>query len=379
MIYESKETVVSRRQFFGIVGLFWFYVTLSNVLYAYGMRTGLASMTDIDLFAPWEARVLQHLILLPILLISYWASLRIQWRPPLVAVSLQIALATIFAALAYPAMVVAIFILHDIADAFHMDHHSHDGMDPASGSLWFASFINFLPTYGFGLALISGFALYIRNRDSELRVLALQRQWSAARLSALRMQLSPHTLFNLLHTIRGTIGWDPKGAQSLVVQLSDLLRRLLRAGERDFAALTEELQFVHSYLALQKSRFADRLSFELPQAIDVPNLWVPSLILQPLIENAVVHGLANHSGAVHIAVHATRESEQLTVRVVNTKVPDGEFPRTGIELQTGIGLQNVRERLMVQFGARARLTTRDAGTEWLAEIELPALDEAPTT
>ncbi len=353
---------MSRRQFFGIVGPFWLYVTLSNVLYAYGMRAGLASVTDIVLFASWEARVLQHLILLPILLISYWASLRIQWRPLLIASAMQVALAGIFAALAYPAMVVALY---------PMGHHPHEWIDPGFASLWFASFISFLPTYGFGLALITGFSLYIRNRDSELRVSALERQWSAARLSALRMQLSPHTLFNLLHTIRGTIGWDPKGAQSLVVQLSDLLRRLLRAGERDFARLSDELQFVQSYLVLQQSRFTDRLSYALPEAKDIPELWVPSLILQPLIENAVVHGLANHSGAVHIAVHVIRESERLTLRVVNNKVADTDIQRTGI------GLQNVLERLAVQFGSQARLITRDDRVEWAAEIEMPALDEAP--
>ncbi len=72
------------------------------------------------------------------------------------------------------------------------------------------------------------------------------------------MQLSPHTLFNLLHTIRGYIEWDPKGAQSMVVQLADLLRRLLNAGERDFSKLSDELQFVRLYLELQQRRFADR-------------------------------------------------------------------------------------------------------------------------
>src|SRR6202790_1426991 len=147
-------------------------------------------------------------------------------------------------------------------------------------SLWLASFISFLPAYGFGLALVTGFALYARFRNSELRVAALEREWTAARLAALRMQLSPHTLFNLLHTIRGYIEWDPKGAQSMVVQLADLLRRLLSAGGRDFARLTDELQFARLYLELQQRRFSDRLSIELPDAREIASLWVPSLILQ---------------------------------------------------------------------------------------------------
>jgi len=154
----------------------------------------------------------------------------------------------------------------------------------------------FLPTYGFGLALITGLALYTRFRDSELRLAALEREWSSARLAALRMQLSPHTLFNLLHTIRGHIEWDPKGAQSMVVQLADLLRRLLNAGEHDFSKLSDELQFVRLYLALQQRRFADRLTVVLPTGAEIPDVWVPSLILQPLVENAVVHGFGEPSG-----------------------------------------------------------------------------------
>src|SRR6202790_3172340 len=172
-------------------------------------------------------------------------------------------------------------------------------------SLWLASFVSFLPSYGFGLALITGLTLYTRFRNSELRLAALEREWSTARLAALRMQLSPHTLFNLLHTIRGYIEWDPKGAQSMVVQLADLLRRLLSAGERDFARLTDELQFARLYLELQQRRFADRLTVVMPLGPEVPAVWVPSLILQPLVENAVIHGLAGHQGpvTVRIAVH----------------------------------------------------------------------------
>ena len=173
--------------------------------------------------------------------------------------------------------------------------------DPMITSLWLASFVSFLPTYGFGLALVTGSALYTRFRNSELQRSALEREWSTARLAALRMQLSPHTLFNLLHTIRGHIEWDPKGAQAMVVQLADLLRRLLNAGERDFSRLADELQFVRLYLELQQKRFADRLTVILPTSEDIVDAWVPSLILQPLVENAVVHGLSGHQGPVSCA------------------------------------------------------------------------------
>jgi Histidine kinase len=359
-------------QFLVITGLFWTYVTLSNILYAYSMRTGMARVTNISLFAAWDARLLQHLLLLPMVLVSFWASLKIQWRPLLIALPLQLILGTVFAALAYPAMIVAQMTLgtsewHDQA----MTNVGHPWIDPFFLSLWLASFVSFLPTYGFGLALITGLALYTRFRNSELRLATLEREWTAARLAALRMQLSPHTLFNLLHTIRGQIEWNPKGAQSMVVQLADLLRRLLNAGERDFSRLSDELQFVRLYLELQQRRFSDRLSVILPDPAEVPAVWVPSLILQPLVENAVVHGLASHQGPVTVRISVRMVHDLLTLSVLNTVAKD---KAVGAD---GIGLKNVRERLAVQFEERASFNAAGMDGEWCSEITMPAIHESP--
>jgi hypothetical protein len=361
---------LSLRQFLVITFFFWVYVALSNILYAYSMRTGIARMTNVSLFAAWDARLLQHVLLLPVLLVSFWASLRIQWRPLLLALPLQLILGALFAALAYPAMIVSQMSLGS-PEVHEHSMTSHPWADPFFLSLWAASFVSFLPTYGFGLALITGLALYTRFRNSELRLAALEREWSAARLAALRMQLSPHTLFNLLHTIRGHIEWDPKGAQSMVVQLADLLRRLLNAGERDFSKLSDELQFVRLYLELQQRRFADRLSVVMPTAAEVPAVWVPSLILQPLVENAVVHGLAGHQGAVTVRITVSMEQDVLTLSVFNTIAPEK------LAGEEGIGLNNVRERLAVQFEGRAGLIAAGADEQWCSEIAMPVIHQSP--
>jgi LytS/YehU family sensor histidine kinase len=196
---------------------------------------------------------------------------------------------------------------------------------------------------------------------------------TSAHLTALRMQLSPHTLFNLLHTIRGQIGWDPPTAESMIVQLGELLRRLLNAGEREFSRLADELRLARLYLDLQQKRFADRLTIWTADVDDLPSVWVPSLILQPLIENAVVHGLAFHQGPVEIRVEAVVQGENLLLRVINTIAP------TSVAGHAGIGLRNVRERLAVQFNTRAAFT---AGTSpdsvWIAEIRIPLLRDGPT-
>jgi hypothetical protein len=393
-----------------ILTAFWCYVALSNVLYANSMQLTVSDLAPMakPLFARWDARLLQHLFLYPLLVLSVWLSMSLGWRPVLRRVPLQLLIAVMFCVAASPALVLgehltgSVTAMHAGAAKHPEDsagasttpqapgsaaagehskndsRHEHMSMpywpvlsDPSDLASWVASAVSFLLTYGFGLALINGFALYQRFRDAQVRSQALERALNAAHLAALRMQLSPHTLFNLLHTIRGQIAWDPASAQSMVVQLGDLLRRLLNAGEREYSRLSDELQFVRLYLELQQKRFADRLAVWIAGIEHLPQLWVPSLILQPLVENAVVHGLAGHTGPVVIRVEVSSEGEALTLRVVNTVAPDAIVGREGI------GLRNVRERLAVQFGERAVFHSGELEPGiWIAEIRLPKLHDA---
>jgi two-component system, LytTR family, sensor kinase len=357
---------------------FWAYVSLSDVLYANSMQWGLDAMHVRGVFAGPSARFLQHLILYPVLLGCVRASLRTGWRPAWTRVPLQVLLGVLFAVLAYPAMALALWLvgenstilLHELSGTgqsvpppmlsrwfFHIQMH-----------IWFATITSFLLAYGFGLALLTGFAVYRRLRDAQTRSAALERALSAAHLASLRMQLSPHSLFNLLHTIHGQIDWDPAAARTMVVQLGDLLRRLLNAGEREYSRLADEMQFARLYLELQQQRFADRLTVAVPPAAALPAAWVPSLILQPLIENAVVHGLAGHQGPVSVEVTASVSHGVLTLRVTNTL--QGE---PGAR-ESGIGLRNVRDRLAIQFAGRATFTAAPDGHGlWVAEIRMPCL------
>jgi two-component system, LytTR family, sensor kinase len=356
-----------------VLTTFWIYVTLSNVLYATSMQASFASMSPGRFFAPWDERVLQHVFLYPILVVCILGSLRVGWTPMWRTVPLQIALGLLFSFLASPAMVLSGLMIGSLDGWRHSEHHTwSDFVKGPDSAMWLASATNFELTYGFCLALVTGFRLYQRFRDSQVRSAALERALTSAHLAALRMQLSPHTLFNLLHTIRGQIGWDPAAAQAMVVQLGDLLRRLLNAGERDFSLLTDELRFAQLYLELQQKRFADRLTLWMADLDDIPVLWVPSLILQPLIENAVVHGLAGHNGAVQIRVEVTVCGEHLLLRVINTIAPNS------IAGSDGIGLRNVRERLQVQFAERAKFTAGpDDAINWIAEVRMPLLRDGP--
>jgi hypothetical protein len=406
---ETSAVTHSVWPLLAILTAFWCYVALSNVLYASSMQISVHDVAP-HMFANWDARLLQHLFLYPFLILFVWLSMSVGWRPAARCIPVQLLVALVFAALAAPGLMLGERLTGASEKAavatqpgqpaspgatMQPWHPASPGAPPARGvtqgpgkqpqpssgswteifddrAMWIASATSFFLTYGFGLALINGFALYQRFRDAQLRGAALERALTAAHLATLRMQLSPHTLFNLLHTIRGQIAWDPSAAQSMVVQLGDLLRRLLSAGEREYSRLTDELQFVRLYLELQQKRFADRLAVWIADVEHLPQLWVPSLILQPLVENAVVHGLADHTGPVVIRVEVSIEGETLSLRVVNTVAPD-----TVVGLE-GIGLRNVRERLAVQFGGHAVFQSGELETGiWIAEIRLPKLQEGP--
>ena len=374
----ARARGASFRPLVGVLTAFWIYVALSNLMYANSMQASL-SVQNIHVFAAWDARVIQHLLLYPLFILSMRGALRTGWQPLWRTLPLQLLCALGFAVLAAPALALGEYLTglgHGtdamMHDSMQKEWGSWDGFLKHEVPIWLASITGFLVTYGFGLALVTGFTFYQRLRDSQLRLASAERALTQAHLAALRMQLSPHTLFNLLHTIRGQITWDPPAAQAMVVQLGDLLRRLLNAGEREFSLLADELQFVTLYLELQKRRFADRLTVRVPPREDLARAWVPSLILQPLVENAVLHGLAGHEGPVTIRVEAYVSGERLVLRVLNTIAPG-----KAIGLQ-GIGLANVRERLEVQFGAAATFSAAPADDNlWLAEIHMPLLRDGP--
>ena len=379
----ERRAARARRNFWpqlAVLSGFWIYVAASNLMYANTMGESLKSVNVTDFFAPWDARLVQHLLLYPLFILCAWTSLHIGWRPLWRTLPIQLSCALGFAVLAAPALVAGELIVGEWQGTIGITHakaHAYaDWSEFFAGPAvptWIASATSFLVTYGFGLALITSFGFYQRLRDSQLRSAALERALAAAHLAALRMQLSPHTLFNLLHTIRGQITWDPPAAQAMVVQLGDLLRRLLTAGEQEFSRLADELQFVQLYLQLQQRRFADRLRVVVPERAATPLAWVPSLILQPLVENAVVHGLAGHDGVVTVRVEVEAAGETLTLRVVNDLAPSWQ----GLH-GPGIGLANVRERLAVQFAERARFGAGPAeGGLWVAEIHMPLLRDGP--
>lgn len=225
------------------------------------------------------------------------------------------------------------------------------GPDPFA-HLWLDKFYNGLLSYLilYGAILLVSHLLDSRERLAlqQTEAARLNEQLSKAQLDALRRQIEPHFLFNTLNAIAGLVRENRNDAAvSMIAGLSDFLRRVLEDSNRQQVPLGDELEFVQKYLEIQKVRFAERLQVSVDVSSELFSAQVPSLILQPMVENAVKHGIAKRvrGGAIRIA--AFRCNGMLTLNVYN----DGPSLPAGWEkTHSGIGISNVRTRLQSLYG-----------------------------
>ncbi|MGA3190389.1 MAG: histidine kinase [Bryobacteraceae bacterium] len=197
------------------------------------------------------------------------------------------------------------------------------------------------------------------SRDAEL----LARD---AELRALKAQINPHFLFNSLNSITALTTVDPAKAREMCIRLSDFLRNTLGLGERETISWREELALSRTYLDVEQVRFGSRLRVEIDVDEDCSDCMVPPLVLQPLIENAVKHGIATmvEGGLIRVEGHVVDGSMEVTV--ANDFDPDSPSPR-----RHGLGLRNVRSRLTTRFGDGARLTAQVVNNQFRAEMVVP--------
>lgn len=235
-----------------------------------------------------------------------------------------------------------------------------------------------LLTYALIFAASVGIESMRRSREQELLASRLAEQLAEARLAALQMQIHPHFLFNSLHTAAELVHENPTLAEKTLLRLADLLRRALRVSSREHESLAESLEFVDGYLELEAVRLDGRLkvAYEVPEALLAARL--PTLLLQPLAENAVRHGVARRRepGVVEIGARAAGDALELTV---SNDLPTSA--RAPLSAGAGIGLANVRARLLHQFGDAASLAAGVEGQRYVARIRLPlvlAAAPAPT-
>ena len=224
-----------------------------------------------------------------------------------------------------------------------------------------------LPTFWGLVGVAHALRFYERSKARERREADLEARLAQARLEALRMQLNPHFLFNTLNSIASLVHDDPNAAEEMIEALSELLRLALRTSQQHESTLREELGFLDCYLLIERARFGERLCLEKNIEVAALNAVVPTLLLQPLVENAVKHGIESQLAPGIIQI--TAEHAGPTLRV---EVSDNGRGLDGSTLTEGVGLRNTRLRLKEMYGESGRLEVRSApGSGFSVELLLP--------
>ncbi len=245
-------------------------------------------------------------------------------------------------------------------------------------SFWFFKFYNGLLEYLilYVLVLAVSYALYSRERlaQQQTESARLNEQLSKAQLNALRRQIEPHFLFNTLNAIAGLVREGRNDtAVSMIAGLSDFLRRVVKDSNRQEVSLGDEIEFVQKYLDIQKIRFAERLQLSVNVPGELFSAQVPSLILQPMVENAVKHGIAKRAQGGAIRISGSRSNGRLTLRVYN----DGPaLPEDWENSPSGTGISNARTRLQGLYGDAFELSLRNQDPEGVeALVSVPFREE----
>lgn len=220
--------------------------------------------------------------------------------------------------------------------------------------------------------IIVGYAFeyYQQIQQNEINALQLESRLVKAQLQALKMQLHPHFLFNTLNTISAQIRFDEKKAAiTMLAGLSDLLRRALQQREKQLLPLSEEISFIKQYLEIEKTRFKHNLDLKLDIGTGTGLIEVPGFLLQPIVENAIYHGLTKKIGAQRLEIKTSITNEHLLITIYNDgpPLPEGFVPGQS----SGIGLSSTVDRLQQLYGENHKFELTNAEQGVLATLSLP--------
>ncbi len=230
----------------------------------------------------------------------------------------------------------------------------------------------------FGILVSGLFTLFEVVRESkeakqaaELKFRTLENEKLKAQVSALTAQMNPHLLFNSLNTIASTITSDPKSAEDMIVQLSELYRGILKSAKGDLHSLENELLLCKSYLEIEQKRFGPRVDYKISvdSSLDPKRIKIPVLLLQPLVENAIKHGLAPKKDGGKVLIEVKREDDQFIIKVTDNGLGiNFNKPSTG----TGTGLSNCESRIKLKYGEGSKFAfARNNANETIASIHIP--------
>jgi two-component sensor histidine kinase len=282
-------------------------------------------------------------------------NLSVAWKMVLCS-ALSILIAPVYALLDFYAYVICIY-----PTPYSLDWEDFGYTMVYGASLFFGWFCMFL-------WLLYSFEI----RDHEQLLAAAREESLSAQMRALRYQINPHFLFNTLNSIAGLVEEGAATqAERMILALSDFLRTTLTLDPLHDVRLEEELALQAGYLEIERERFSDRMDVKINIAPELHDAMVPSLILQPLIENAVKHGVGGAPGKVEIVISATSAGQSLSLSVENDALPPGHPHAPRIE-STGIGLKNVADRITARFPGHGSFTAaHTAPGRFRASLTLP--------
>lgn len=356
-------------------GLCWLVVTGTAILW---MLPANGSTMDGRYVVTTQALAAQHLLVFLVAVLAYRVAIALGWPASLWERASVIAVNTLLALAVVSFSQVALALVAGFADHHPLEMPAtFDSWAPSSThwESWALSLRFFLPPYTLGLCAIALVLVAHRQHREALRAARLASAYSAARMAMLSAQLQPHFLFNSLHAIGVLIDDSPRQAAVMVARLGDFLRYALDCSQWPWIELATELAGLEAYLAVQQTRFSDRLSTAIDASPESLRIHVPSLLLQPLAENAIEHGRRGIEPALRVGVATCLSGGRLHITVSNSS------PRLTHNLspaQYRHGLANVEQRLSAAYGADAHLTIgpdSQGGTS--AVLDLPLRRTAP--
>lgn len=205
------------------------------------------------------------------------------------------------------------------------------------------------------------------QQEMETRNASTEKLAREAELSRIRQQLQPHFLFNSLNSISALAGTKPEQARKMIQQLSDFLRGTLKKDDQQLVTLSEELEHLNLYLEIEKVRFGHRLKTAVECDEPAKAMKMPSLVLQPVVENAIKFGLYDTTGETIITIEGKSDDGYLVIRVQNPFDPSTSVPRQG----TGFGLSSLQRRLYLLFARQDLLTTEQQANTFTTQIKIP--------
>ena len=354
----------------------WLYSTLSDLV-AHNFLQQFFEEWNVTGFIDLQSRLVQHIFILPLLIGALHIALRVYRKAMHMAAkwAIYIACAVVYGLSIRPLELIAIFLVHGRYDYFDQDNGDLIYLLTSPLYIRYGNVMGNAAICLLGIVLILSLSGQLALAEERLRLERLSSELLAVKLKTLRWQLNPHFVFNSLNTVSALLKSAPGKADRVLMKFSELLRMTLREQEQVYVGVNSELEYIHCYLNLETVRFEDRLKLSIEADEEAMGATMPSLLLQPLIENAIKHGVSRVPGPALITVNVSREGERLVLGVRNSsrRLPFPEPSRPG-----GLGIRNTQERLATlykdAFVFRYGYTEND---DWEAVIEIPFGKEEP--